>query len=97
MLALWPLDLPVERINYRAEMRYLAAGAHQRQGDLEATRLALESALREQPDHLEAAVNLGLLHAQQGRPDEARRWLTQALQHHPGDPVARQALRSLER
>lgn len=94
-LALWPPGLPVERVNYEAEQAYLIAGVRQRQGDLEGAERSLAEALRSRPDYLEAAVNLGLLCARQGRRDEAARWLRQALQHHPDDPVAREALRQL--
>jgi tetratricopeptide (TPR) repeat protein len=94
-LAAWPLELPVLRVDYDAELAYLIAGTRQRRGDLDGAERSLEAALRARPDYLEAAVNLALLKKQAGDLDAARRWLEHALSHHPGHPMVQAALRDL--
>jgi 4-amino-4-deoxy-L-arabinose transferase-like glycosyltransferase len=97
VLSVVPLGLPIEKVNYEAEQAYLIAGARQRRGDVEGAARSLEAALSSRPDYLEAAVNLGLLRAQQGRRNDALRWVRQALRYHPDDPMAQQALGEINR
>jgi tetratricopeptide (TPR) repeat protein len=92
----WPMDLPAERVNYEAEEHYLAAGALAGRGDTAGAEEALKQALRLRPDYLEAAVNLAVLCAEQGRLAEAARWLAVAQKVAPEDPVVRQLAAVLE-
>lgn len=88
VFALWPLHLPVERVNFEAERSYLVAGALLRRGDEQGAEAALREALRSRPEYVEAAVNLGGLYAKQGRREEAKQWVQEALRFAPEDPVA---------
>jgi tetratricopeptide (TPR) repeat protein len=59
----------------------------------EAAARALELA----PDHLRALVVRALAEEVAGRPEQARRLMTQALETHPGNELARKGLARLER
>ncbi|APR80888.1 Putative O-linked GlcNAc transferase-putative TPR-containing transmembrane protein [Minicystis rosea] len=59
-LAVMPVKLAVDRVNFRAETHYAVGGRLARLGDDEGAKKALEQALAARPDYLEAAYNLAL-------------------------------------
>jgi Flp pilus assembly protein TadD len=57
----------------------------------------IRQALELEPENAAAHMNLGLLHAQQGRMDQAAREFQEALRINPNQREAQDALRALGR
>jgi Flp pilus assembly protein TadD len=57
-----------------------------REGNIDAARVELEEAVRTNPDHVSAEVELGTLYLQIGNPDQARTALEKAIKLAPAVP-----------
>ncbi|WP_245534768.1 tetratricopeptide repeat protein [Treponema primitia] len=64
------------------------------QGDYQAARRELETALREEPENVKIISNLGVLALRKGDDDEAAGFFRTVLELEPEDPVAREYLGS---
>jgi tetratricopeptide (TPR) repeat protein len=71
-----------------AERWYSLAVAREEAGDLAGARQAYLHALRYDPHHSDACVNLGRLAHQAGRLKQAVNWYRKALASSPNDPIA---------
>jgi 4-amino-4-deoxy-L-arabinose transferase-like glycosyltransferase len=89
LIAVWPVHLAVDGIDFEAEMHYALAGRRARQGDEAGAVDALRGALSRRPSYLEAGFNLGLLLERRGHPDEAATAYREVLAHHPSDVATR--------
>jgi hypothetical protein len=89
LIAVWPVHLAVDGIDFEAEMHYALAGRRARLGDETGAATALRDALTHRPAYLEAGFNLGLLLERGGRPDEAANVYQAVLAHHPSDVATR--------
>jgi 4-amino-4-deoxy-L-arabinose transferase-like glycosyltransferase len=82
-LALWPVRLAVDRVNFRAELHYAVGGRLSGLGDDEGAARALALALESRPDYVEAAYNLALTLERLGRYGEAVKAYDRVLLHRP--------------
>ena len=89
LIAVWPVHLAVDAIDFEAEMHYALAGRRARRGDDAGAAAALRAALARRPSYLEAGFNLGLMLERGGRPDEAASAYQDVLAHHPSDVATR--------
>jgi len=89
VIALWPVHLAVDDIDFEAEMHYALAGRRARRGDEAGAVAALRGALSHRPSYLEAGFNLGLTLERGGHPDEAASVYQEVLAHHPSDVATR--------
>ncbi|HSP77685.1 MAG TPA: glycosyltransferase family 39 protein [Myxococcaceae bacterium] len=96
-LAVWPVELAVDRVDFQAELHYVVGGRRARLGDDAGAVEAWRKALERQPGYLEAGYNLGLALQRLGRHQEAARSFEALLTHHPGWQPARQALAEARR
>ena len=71
VVAVWPVSLAVDRVDFRAEQHYVVGGRLARLGDEEGAVRVLYRALELRPDYLEAGVNLKLMLDRLGRHREA--------------------------
>jgi tetratricopeptide (TPR) repeat protein len=89
LIAVWPVHLRVDDIDFEAEMHYALAGRRARRGDEAGAVEALRGAVTRRPSYLEAGFNLGLLLERRGHPDEAANAYREVLAHHPSDVATR--------
>jgi 4-amino-4-deoxy-L-arabinose transferase-like glycosyltransferase len=83
VVGVWPVSLAVDRVDFRAELHYVAGGRLARLGDEEGAARVLYRALEIRPDYLEAGVNLGLMLDRLGRHGEAVEVFDRVLAAHP--------------
>ncbi len=91
-LAVWPVRLMVDRINFRAEVEYAAGGRQARLGDKGGAVDSFRRALALRPDYLEAGYNLGLALEHLGRHREAAEAFGAVVARHPSSLEARLGL-----
>jgi Flp pilus assembly protein TadD len=65
------------------------------QGDYDAARKELETALRDDPENVKLISNLGVLAMKRGDDDEAAAFFRTVLEMEPKDPIALQSLAGL--
>lgn len=82
-LAVWPVKLAVDRVNFRAETYYAVGGRLARLGDHEGAAKALSEAIARRPDYLEAAYNLALTLEQLQRWQDAVKAYDRILRRNP--------------
>jgi 4-amino-4-deoxy-L-arabinose transferase-like glycosyltransferase len=82
-LAVSPVRLAVDRVNFRAELHYAVAGRLARLGNYEGAARALGEAIALRPDYLEAAYNLGLTQERLQRWPEAVATYERILRRNP--------------
>lgn len=83
-VALWPVHLPLDQVDFTADMHYAAGGRLARLGK---DALAVEQWSRvvaRRPDFIEAAYNMALAQLRLKRPRDAVRTCDEVLRHRPG-------------
>lgn len=70
-LTLWPAPLPVDAVDFEAEMWFVVGGRRERMGDVEGAANSYKHAIERRPGYSEAGFNLGLLLEKQERFGEA--------------------------
>ncbi|WP_434385586.1 tetratricopeptide repeat protein [Melittangium boletus] len=95
LLAVWPVRLAVDAVDFEAELHYAVGGRHARLGDDGAAVDAWRRALARRPDYLEAGYNLGLALERLGRGDEARALYEALVRAHPHEALPRARLERL--
>ncbi|HZI13118.1 MAG TPA: glycosyltransferase family 39 protein, partial [Myxococcus sp.] len=88
-VAVWPVRLAVDDIDFEAEMHYVIGGRRARLGNQQGAVEAWGLALAKRPDYLEAGFNRALALEGLGKPREAATTYEAVLQHHPDHLVAR--------
>ncbi len=94
--AVWPAPLPVDEVNYEAEMHYAIGGRRARLGDEAGATANWQQAVRLRPDYLEAHFNLGLAHVRAERWRDAADSFRAALAIDPANQVAKEMLEACE-
>jgi hypothetical protein len=89
VLAVWPVRLAVDAVDFESEMHYVVGGRRARLGDDEGAVAAWGRALARRPDSLEAGFNRALALERLGRMREAADAYEAVLRHHPGELKAR--------
>jgi Tfp pilus assembly protein PilF len=77
--------------------KFALAVGHLEAGEYAAARPALEQLVASEPALAAPAVNLGMLHAREGRTDEAASLLAEGLRRDPANAVALNELADLQR
>jgi 4-amino-4-deoxy-L-arabinose transferase-like glycosyltransferase len=94
--AVWPAPLPVDNVNYEAEMHYAIGGRRARLGDEAGATANWQQAVSLRPDYLEAHFNLGLAHVRAERWHEAENSFRAALAIDPANHAVREMLDACE-
>ncbi len=94
--AIWPAPLPVDDVNYEAEMHYAIGGRRARLGDEAGAAASWQRAVHLRPDYLEAHFNLGLAHVRAERWHKAAESFRAALAIDPANHAAREMLEACE-
>ena len=84
VLTLLPAPLPVDAVDFEAEMWFVVGGRRERLGDLEGAIASYRHALERRPAYTEAGFNLGVLLETNGRPNEAVEVYRTLLSAQPG-------------
>jgi 4-amino-4-deoxy-L-arabinose transferase-like glycosyltransferase len=92
----WPAPLPVDEVNYEAEMHYAIGGRRARLGDEAGATASWQRAVSLRPDYLEAHFNLGLAYVRAERWRDAENSFRAALAIDPANQVAREMLEACE-
>lgn len=88
-LAVWPVRLAVDSIDFESEMSFVIGGRRARLHDDEGAVAAWGRALAKRPDYLEAGYNRALALERLGRMREAAAAYEAVLRYHPSNVNAR--------
>lgn len=97
VVAAMPVVLPVDSVDFHAEMYSAAASRLSRQGDYPRAIALLDEALARTPHSLEARTNLALAQENAGRQQDATQTYRLLLRDHPGEVGAQLRLAGLLR